>query len=385
MNDTANGGAARALLPAGLRDILPPDAAFEAAAVERLMEGFGQGGYERVKPPLIEFEDSLLSGPGVAMAAQSFRLMDPASGRMLALRPDMTPQIARIAATRLGHAARPLRLSYAGQVLRVIGSQLRPERQFGQAGIELIGSDQPEADAEVMLLAVEGLERLGVEGVSIDLTAPTLVPALAESLKMKPEDQRRLREALDHKDAAQVAALPGAAIFQALLKAGGPAAKALDALNAIAMPKAAQAALEQLTQVVKAVAAGAPAIALTIDPVENRNFEYHCGVTFTLFARGQSFELGRGGRYRVGGDCGGLGESAVGATLFLDTILRAAPGPKPKSRLFLPHGTPAATGRRWRAEGWITLAGLEDVSDPAAEARRLGCTHRLDGEKAVLL
>jgi ATP phosphoribosyltransferase regulatory subunit len=384
MNDTASDGAARALLPAGLRDILPPDAAFEAAAVERLMEGFGQAGYERVKPPLIEFEDSLLSGPGSAMAAQSFRLMDPASGRMLALRPDMTPQIARIAATRLGHVARPLRLGYAGQVLRVIGSQLRPERQFGQAGIELIGADSPEADAEVMLLAAEGLERLGVPGVSIDLNAPTLVPVIAESLKMPPEDQRKLRDALDHKDAARVAALPGAAIFQSLLKAGGPAAASLAALQAIDLPQAARAALDQLAQVVRAVQAGAPGLVLTIDPVENRNFEYHCGVTFTLFARGQSFELGRGGRYRVGGDCG-AGESAVGATLFLDTILRAAPGPKAKSRLFLPHGTPAETGRKFRQEGWITLAGLDDVADLAVEARRLGCTHRLQGEKAVLL
>ncbi len=138
MNEPAN----RALLPAGLRDILPPFAEYEAKVVGRLAKYFTAHGYERVKPPLIEFEESLLSEAGAAMAPHSFRLMDPVSQRMLAVRADMTLQVARIATTRLANAPRPLRLSYAGQVLRVRGSQLRPERQFGQAGIELIGADR---------------------------------------------------------------------------------------------------------------------------------------------------------------------------------------------------------------------------------------------------
>src|SRR5690606_15769726 len=110
------------------------------AVVERVMACFASHGYERVKPPLIEFEEGLLAGPGAALAAGTFRLMDPVSQRMMGVRADMTLQVARIAATRLKNQARPLRLSYAGQVLRVSGTQLRPERQFGQAGIELIGA-----------------------------------------------------------------------------------------------------------------------------------------------------------------------------------------------------------------------------------------------------
>ncbi|MBX9634247.1 MAG: ATP phosphoribosyltransferase regulatory subunit, partial [Magnetospirillum sp.] len=137
MNDFAN----RALLPAGLRDILPLDAEHEAGVVGRLMAHFAAQGYERVKPPLIEFEETLLAGAGAATASQCFRVMDPLSQKMMGVRADLTPQVARIAVTRLAGAARPLRLSYAGQVLRVKGSQLRPERQFGQAGIELIGND----------------------------------------------------------------------------------------------------------------------------------------------------------------------------------------------------------------------------------------------------
>ena len=153
----------RALLPAGLRDLLPPDAETEAASVEALMEVFAAHGYQRVKPPLLEFEDSLLAGSGAAVAEQTFRLMDPESQRMMGLRADTTPQVARIATTRLAHAPRPLRLSYAGQCLRVRGSQLAPDRQIAQAGIELIGCDNPAADAEIVLVGAEALAAVGLD------------------------------------------------------------------------------------------------------------------------------------------------------------------------------------------------------------------------------
>ena len=101
------------LLPTGLRDILPDDAVLEAETVEQIITVFGRNGYERVKTPLIEFEDGLLSGAGSALTTQTFRLMDPVSQRMMGVRADITPQIARIARTRLSKAPRPLRLSYA--------------------------------------------------------------------------------------------------------------------------------------------------------------------------------------------------------------------------------------------------------------------------------
>ena len=151
-----------ALLPTGMHDLLPPEAEIEAQVVSKLMATLAAHGYQRVKPPLVEFEETLLSGAGAAMATATFRTMDPGSHRMVGMRADMTPQIARIAATRLGSAPRPLRLSYAGQVLRVKGSEIRPERQIGQVGAELIGAAGPVADVEVIAIAGEALEALGV-------------------------------------------------------------------------------------------------------------------------------------------------------------------------------------------------------------------------------
>lgn len=384
MNETPH----RALLPQGLRDLLPPAAEAEAGVVARLVAVLASHGYEHVQPPLMEFEENLLSGAGAAMAHETFRLMDPISQRMIGLRADMTPQVARIAAARLAHAPRPLRLCYAGQVLRVRGSEIRPERQLGQVGAELIGSAETAADIEAVSVAAEALTGLGVEGLSIDLTLPTLVPALARTAALDEDKRAALRRALDHKDAAAVAASAGkaAAILTKLLAATGPAKSALDALMKLDLPKDAAAERARLVAVVKHLAQTLPRVAITIDPVENRGFEYHTGVSFSFFARGVGSELGRGGRYRTGGENGeGRGEAATGFTLYTDTVLEAMPHHRAAPRLYVPAGSDVAAAARWRKEGYVTVAGLAPIKDAAAEARRLGCAHVLSGEKIVTL
>jgi ATP phosphoribosyltransferase regulatory subunit len=373
-----------ALLPLGLRDLLPPEAAVEATMVARQMTVLASHGYERVKPPLAEFEENLLSGAGAAMARETFRLMDPISQRMIGLRADMTPQVARIAMTRLKKAPRPLRLCYAGQVLRVKGGQLRPERQVGQVGAELIGSEEIAADVEVIALAADALAASGVAGLSVDLSLPTLVPALCAALGLGPGPAEAVRRALDHKDAAAVAAVGGraATLLGKLLDGAGAAKKALAILTALDLPSEAVIERTRLIAVVERLGRVAPDLVLTIDPVENRGFEYHTGVSFTFFAKGVRGELGRGGRYRTGN---GTGEAATGVTLYTDTVLRAVPMETPSPRLYLPADSDPMVARRLRRDGWTTVAGLAPVADAEAEARRLGCGHRLEGEKIVAL
>ena len=387
MNDQPS----NALLPPGMNDILPPDAAFETRIVERLLTVFKGSGYEQVKPPLLEFEDSLLGGAGAAMTNQTFRLMDPVSQAMLGLRADMTLQVARIATTRLAHEPRPLRLCYAGQVLVVSGSQLRPERQVGQAGVELIGSQSPRADAEVIGLAHEALSAIGIEGLSVDLNLPTLVDEVVNGLGI---EAAAVRSALDRKDAGELAALAGVggALLTSLLKATGPADATLAALGTMDLPAAARAACQRLAEVVALVKDAAPEISITIDPVENRGFEYHAGVTFVLFALGVRGELGRGGGYLAGGGVNGTtassariahdgAEPATGFTLFMDTVLGALTPDQSAKRIYLPLDSSAADRRALKAEGWIGVAGLEAVDDEEAEAARLGCSHVLNGGK----
>jgi ATP phosphoribosyltransferase regulatory subunit len=368
-------GTAKIVLPVGVVDVLPPYAAFEAAIVERLTAAVAAWGYERVAPPLIEFEAGLLAGSGATLAAQTFRLMDPVSQNMLALRPDMTMQVARIAADRLGAKPRPLRLGYAGQVVRVRGSQLRPARQFRQVGAELIGADGAAADAEVIVMACQALTDLGVRDITVDLGIPTMVPALLAAHGSLPAGDPRLRLALDRKDPAAVAALApelgadAARLLAALVVLAGPARGALAALARLDLPEAAAAARTALEDVVARIERDAPELALGVDPVERRGFEYHTGVTFALFVPGVAGDVGRGGRYRAGDP----GEPATGITLFVDAVLQALPEPAATERIFLPWGTPPSAARPLRASGRVVVAALSASDDVDREARRLGC------------
>ena len=345
------------------------------------MKVFASHGYERVQPPLVEFADGLLAGAGAAMAEQTFRVMDPDGHRMLGIRADMTPQVGRIAATRMAGRARPLRLSYAGQCLRMRGSQIDPNRQVAQAGFELIGADSPAADAEMVLLAAEALSALGLSRLSFDLTMPSLVPAMLDEAGIHGEGRAGLTRALDRKDAAGVAAHGGAIadMLTELLLAAGPVGGALAALDGAALGAGAAVLRNRVRATVAAVQGQAPGLRLTLDPVEFRGFRYHTGLCLTVFAPGLGEELGRGGRYMSGEN-----EPATGLTLFPDAILRVCPAQPGRARVFLPVGHAAGEGVALREEGFVTVPGLE-AGDAEAEARRLGCSHVLRDGVAVRL
>ena len=371
LTDTA---ANPALLPAGLRDLLPPEAETEAQAVEVVMAAFTAHGYERIKPPLIEFEDGLLAGFGGATADQIFRLMDPDSHRMMGVRSDITPQVARIATTRLRAAPRPLRLCYAGQCLRVRGSQIAPDRQVAQAGIELIGCDSLAADAEMVLVAAEALAALGLTKVSFDLTLPRLAPTLLDESGITGPARQALLRALDRKDMASVMQHGGrvAQTLSTLMLTAGLAGPALERLEGVTLPPLSAALCQRLADTVRAIQARAPSIKLTIDPLEFRDLPYHTGVCTAVYAPGRHEVLGRGGRYLCGED-----EPATGLTLYPDAILRACEPPAARPRVFVPVGEAHEAAARLREAGYATVAALDPVDDPAAEAARLRCSHIL--------
>ncbi len=370
-----------ALLPTGLRDLLPPDAETEATAVDAAMAVFARFGYQRVKPPLLEFEEGLLAGAGAAVAEQTFRMMDPASQRMMGLRADMTPQVARIATTRLANAPRPLRLCYAGQCLHVRGRQLAPDRQVAQAGIELIGSDAAEADAEVIATAAEALAAAGVARFSVDLTMPPLAPGLLDAHGVAGPAREALLHALDRKDVTSVAAAGGdlARLLTALLQAAGPVGPAIAVLSRAALPDEIAVQVARLEATIGVLQARAPGLRLTLDPIEFRGFPYHTGLCATVFAPGRHEELGRGGRYLCGA------EQAVGFTLFPDAVLRAAAPRPPMARAFVPWGAERADAARLRVAGYATVAALGPHGDAAEEAARQLCTHLLRDGTAVPL
>ncbi len=368
----------RDLLPEGLEDRLPQAAASATRIMRAILDVMDAHGYDRVRPPLIEFEKSLAARMAGIQPRRMFRFIDPVSLRMLALRSDMTVQVSRIAETGLAAAPRPLRLAYSGQVTTIKADALDPRRERLQVGAELIGSDTLQAAGEIVMLAIAALKAAGASGISVDFTLPDLVDTLAaQALPLDPQAVDAVRRELDSKDAGGLKSAGGGA-YLPLLYATGPFDSAIEKLAAIDAGGALKSRIEGLKAIAARVAGSAR---LTLDPSERHGFEYQSWFGFTIYAEGVRGALGRGGTYRIRNDASD-GEAATGFSLYPDPLIDAATnGTAPRDMLFLPLGHDVAAAARLRSQGWRTVAALSASDDPKA----LGCSHVLTGGDVTAL
>jgi len=376
-----------ALLPNGLLDALPERAEQEMAVVAQLLESFARFGYRQVNPPLVEFEESLTGGNGgEALAKNTFRMMDPVSRRMMAVRADATTQIVRIAASRLSKAPRPLRLSYVADVLRVKASQLRPERQFRQVGCEMIGKAGADAAAETALLAVCALDVIGVPKISIDFTAPEIIRTLAEKI----EDRENFIAICQRRDDDALKKFGEAGkMLVRLNECSGEAKQFFKKIKSAKLSPALKASFSNLEQVVKKFSAGLDAygltdkVTITVDPLETRGFEYESSPSFTLFAPGVRGELGRGGFYEAAFKLSARKmhrEPANGFTLYLDSLLRSIPKPSQALRIAVPETLSWVEIKKLQHQGYaVVRLGAKLKLDES------GCTHLLKNNKITKL
>ncbi|MCP5395908.1 MAG: ATP phosphoribosyltransferase regulatory subunit [Sphingomonadaceae bacterium] len=360
------------LLPEGLADRLPREAAAATSAMRAALDVMDGHGYDRVRPPLIEFEKSMATRMDGVQPRRMFRFVDPSSLRTLALRSDITVQVGRIAATSMADAPRPLRLCYAGEVAVIRADQLSPARQRLQVGAELVGVDSVEAAAEIVALAIESAEAAGGRNISVDFTLPDLVDTLAkEALPLDADAIEAVRRELDAKDAGGLKEAGGEA-YLPLLYATGPFEEAVARLAAIDAGGALASRIEGLRQIAARVGGKAR---LTLDPTERHGFEYQSWFGFTVYAEGVRGALGRGGTYSIRG----ADEPATGFSLYLDPLVEVSGEGQARDTLYLPLGHDEDVAARLRAIGWRTVAQLGEGEDPKA----LGCTHRLHGSEVV--
>ena len=361
----------KGLLPAGLSDLLAPHAQMDADAVEALLSCFAQFGYQRIKPPLLEFESSLLAdGPGAALADQTFRLLDPISRRMMGLRSDMTAQIARISGTRLAGRPRPLRLAYGGEVMRVVPDVLNPERQLVQAGAEIIGRDDADGVVEIILTGVLGLQRAGIKDVTLDLGLPHLAEALIgkELTVMDAALKQQLFAAISNRDISALTALPIRSVetLAEVIMASGASTTALRDISAD-LDDSAAAKLDSLLTVADTLAALLPDVAITVDPLDMQGFGYHTSLSFSLYSRGLRGAIAKGGAYRTGYD-----EAAVGISVYMERVMRGLATPEAPPLVYLPAALGFTAGLAYVQRGRHIVYGSQGA-DPEAEARALGC------------
>lgn len=361
----------RDLLPEGLEDRLPRDAAAVTRITRAVLDAMDAHGYDRVLPPLIEFEKSIAGRMAGVQPRRMFRFVDPSSLRTLALRSDITVQVGRISATSLANAPRPLRLCYAGQVVTIKGDGLDPTRERLQLGAELIGSDSVAAAGEIVALAIEALKAAGAIGISVDFTLPDLVDTLASgAFPLEADQVEAVRRELDAKDAGGLKTAGGGA-YLPLLYATGPFDTAIARLAEIDAGGVLASRIAGLKQIARRVSGMAR---ITLDPSERHGFEYQSWFGFTIYAEGVRGALGRGGTYSILGQ----DEPATGFSLYTDPLVDVIGGEDgARQALFLPLDHDRDIAARLRVIGWRTIAALSDADDAVA----LGCTHRLDGSE----
>ncbi len=293
-----------AQLPKGVKLYLPEEAFRKRYVEERLLGVFRLWGFREIVTPAYEYFDVLAVGTDEELQEEMFKFVDRETGRTLALRADVTPQVARVVATRLRGEPMPLRLAYVTNVFRYHEPRVGRHREFYQAGVELVGLEKPEADAEMIAMAIEGLQALGLSAFQVDVGHADFFRGLLEELKVDRGAARELQQALRKKDASELDRLlqemaPPAAteeLLRALPTLYGRADVLERAGRLISNPRS-ERALANLAEVHRLLTVYGLADSVIVDLGEVRGFDYYSGVNFEGYVAGLGAEVCGGGRY----------------------------------------------------------------------------------------
>jgi len=356
-------------LPDGVEEILP-EAALQIEELRRLLlDLYQRWGYDLVIPPMIEYTDSLLIGLGQDIDLLTFRLTDQLSGRMMGIRADITPQIARMDAHSFKREGTS-RLCYAGHVLHTKPKTPLATRSPIQAGIELFGEPALSADIEAISLLLESLDTVGMPHLNMDLGHVAVYRSLAEAAGFDRQQEQTFFDFLQRKSAADIHAWIDANIrdcqfaswFAALPELAGDVTVLEQAKTALAgAPAAVFQAIDDLAAVAQVVQSRWPQVKVHYDLSEVRGYHYHTGIVFAAFAPGYGGTIARGGRYDSIGEVFGRARPAIGFTVDISTVNRlVAPSFSLESLapVFAPYSENAA---QWGAVQALRRAGRRVV------------------------
>ncbi len=306
-------------LPEGVEDRLPPVAFARQEVMGHLLRFFYDHGYDFIDPPLIEYTSSLSAVVGAGVADNSFASFDPTSGKSLVVRADMTAGVARIAADKLAHRPRPLKLCYGGDI--VTQQPINGKRQLTQVGVEIIGIKHNKQNLLILETLFAALDGILARPLWCDLALPVATRAMLD--KLDSQEKILAENYVRHKDVASLTAMKNKNLdgLAALLTTTGLAADVLPQLKKHSGDKLIGASVTAFIELVESAMATSSQLTmpptLSIDPTELLGFDYKTGYAFTLFDKVNKSTIGRGGHYQVTSN----GEEAVGFSLYLDNLL----------------------------------------------------------------
>lgn len=317
----------RWLLPDGVEEILPPEAAHLEAVRRRLLDLFEVWGYELVITPMVEFLESLLTGTGRDLDLKTFKVTDQQSGRLMGVRADITPQVARIDAHSLRHEGTS-RLCYAGTVLHAKADNLLSSRTPISVGAELFGDTGTDGDLEIVSLMVEAIRREGISPVHVELGDVGIFRELARAAGLRDEDEDSLFSLIQRKATAELSAKIGELAVQEDVGrrivalpglCGGPGV--LDhAAEMFAGDENIAARLRSLREVAEGLEARFHNLDVYYDLAELRGYNYHTGIVFAAYVGSSGERLAKGGRYDDVGEVFGRPRAATGFDIDLKAL-----------------------------------------------------------------
>lgn len=322
----------RWLLPEGIEEVLPEQAAALEIVRRQVLDLYATWGYQLLITPMVEFLESLQTGTGKDLDLQTFKLIDSLSGRMMGVRADITPQAARIDA-RLIKTKQPVRLCYLGTVLRAYPDIPGGTRAPLQLGAELYGHAGMESDVEVIELMLETMKQLEIERYILDLGHVGVYRGLAKQAQLDSDQEQALFEALQRKAVPDINDLltewrvPNNlhTMMSALANLHGGVEVLAQAQALLAGAHASvKIALQELRQIAERLQKNRPELALHFDLSELRGYNYQSGVVFSVYLPGQGQEVARGGRYDPIGQGIGRSRPATGFSADLKTLMRSA-------------------------------------------------------------
>jgi len=376
----------RWLLPDGVDEVLPPEAEPLEQLRREILDLFTSWGYQLVIPPLIEFLESLHSGNGEDLELQTFKITDQVTGRLMGIRADITPQVARIDAHRLP-TDRPQRLCYLGSVLHTRPDKFAGSRNPLQVGAELYGHAGIESDAEIVCLMADVLKLAGLAGVTIELGHMGLFKALVNTAELDHDAADKLLDALLRKagdevgeclDENNVANETGQHI-RGLLSLNGGVDVVRRAQQIMAgAPSLVRDALDDLDDLVGLLADRVPGVDLHVDLAELRGYRYHTGVIFAAYLPGAGREIAWGGRYDNIGYQFGRQRAATGFSTDLKNLIGMRRHPSiSRAKVFAPAGSEPALLEAIAEQRGGGAVVIQELPGQVGDARDAGCTRIL--------
>tara|TARA_X000000950_G_scaffold46348_1_gene53087 strand:+ start:410 stop:1534 length:1125 start_codon:yes stop_codon:yes gene_type:complete len=357
------------LLPEGFKVLLPEEAHKEESISRLILDLFFQNGYLLVKTPMIEYEDNISQNTLKYLHNESFLLIEPETKKILVLRSDITPQLAKLAGTKLKHFARPLRFAYSGEVIRNSKNNYKTEKQLKQIGVELIGGPQDNSMIEILNIAITALKRINIKNITIDFSLPSIFRIIDKKFNLKSKSNKNIKKALENKDTSIIKDKKYNYVNGLILMAG-TVEEALKVYKKFIFPKKIDELLKNFFKFITIIKKNNKDLSITVDMTEGNSFLEYFNFGFKIYNKENAKYIAVGGDYKSNNN-----EVGLGMTFLVSQLLEATTF-KYKEKIYVPYNIDYK--KITLKKSFIIIKELFANKDILKEAKKQNCNYILN-------